>query len=167
MRDAVWNIVSYSAFIVIIVGVFSEKYRNIFFTLGSAALAAYAAVFLNNPLLTVLQILIVISGILQLLKTSRFMTMLMMSVFTITGYLALFDNGLIGDTWPLVGSFGLLGIAFGIAMLPNRYGFITMASGGVLLTLYAFIVSAWVFFFLNIFFTVANVRTYYKTPKAP
>lgn len=162
LTNSIWNFAAYAAFIAIIIGVFSEKHRNIFFTLGAATLAIYAGIFLHNQLLTALQALIVISGILQWTGVSKRSTVIIMIALTITTYVFLVAIGAIVDVWALIGSFGLLGIAFGLAMLPKHYGFIVMAVGGILLVIYAFVTSVRVFFLLNIFFAVANLWTWQK-----
>lgn len=159
LNSGLWNAVSYLAFIAIIIGVFWERYRNWLITIGAIALAIYAAAFLQNTLLTTLQIVITVSGILQLCRVSRKSAMLTMIGCTIAAYLFLILKNAVADIWSFVGSLGLLGIAFGLTILPKRYGFLVMAAGGLLLVVYSFIIGAWVFFFLNIFFFVANLRT--------
>ncbi len=158
--STLWNAISYLAFLVIIIGVFWERYRNWFVTLGGAALGIYAAAFLQNTVLTTLQAIITISGILQLLKTSRPRAIAIMTALSALAYLYLIASNSIANMWAFIGSLGLLGIAFGLIILPKRCGFLVMAAGGLLLVGYAFAVSAWVFFFLNIFFFAANLHTW-------
>ena len=162
VAGTVWNAVSYAAFIVIIIGVYSERHRNTLITLGAAVLALYAGIFLKNPLFATLQTLIVISGLLKLTKFSRRISMAAIILLTAAAYAILYGGGVITDTWSLMGSFGLLGIALGLATLPRRYGFILMAIGGLFLIAYAFQVSVWVFFLLNIFFAIANIQAWQK-----
>ncbi len=162
LTSSLWNAASYLAFIAIIIGVFWERYRNWLITIGAMALAIYAAAFLKNTLLTTLQIVITISGILQLCRVSRNSAMRIMIGCTVAAYFFLIFKNAIADAWSFVGSLGLLGIAFGLTILPKRYGFLVMAAGGLLLVAYSFIINAWVFFFLNIFFFVANLRTWNK-----
>jgi len=159
----IWDAVSYLAFIAIIIGVFSERYRNVLITLGAAVLAMYAWFFLENLLFTILQLLIVVSGVMQLVRLSGRIAVTSMVILTSVAYMHLYISGAITDVWALIGSFGLLGIALGLVILPKHYGFLFMAAGGMLLILYAFDVEAWVFFFLNIFFVVANLRTWLAT----
>ena len=160
---SLWNAASYLAFIAIIIGVFWERYRNWLITLGAAVLGIYAAAFLQNTLLAILQTVIVFSGILQLFKTPRRSAMFVMITLTIGAYIFLILTNSITDAWAFVGSLGLLGIAFGLTILPKRYGFLVMAAGGLLLVAYSFVIGAWVFFLLNIFFFVANIRTWRMT----
>lgn len=160
--DSLWNIVSYTAFVAIIAGVFSERYRNRLITFGAAVLAVYAGVFLKNPLFATLQTLICVSGLMQMVQLRRRAAMTAMMVLTSIAYIFLYASGALADTWAVSGSFGLLGIAFGLITLPHRSGFILMALGGVSLITYAFHVGAWVFFLLNIFFAVANIHTWRK-----
>lgn len=162
IMGGLWNAVSYAAFVGIIVGVFSERYRNRLIMFGAAVLAVYAGVFLKNPLFATLQTLIVISGLAHMMWLRRPAAMAVMTVLTSTAYAFLYASGAIVDAWALAGSFGLLGIAFGLITLPHRSGFILMALGGVALVAYAFHVGAWVFFLLNIFFAVANIHTWRK-----
>ena len=162
LENSVWNATAYLAFINIIVGVFWERGRNTLITIGAGTLSLYAGVFLHNYLFTALQVLIVISGILQWIKISQRPAMITMTLLTVATYIFLATNGIINDIWAFTGSLGLLGIAFGLIILPKHYGFIIMAMGGVFLVLYAFNVQAWVFFLLNIFFAIANIYTWRK-----
>ena len=88
-----------------------------------------------------------------------------MVVMTVLVCLFLVFGGNIADTWSAVGAFGLLGIVYGMLCLPNSAGFILMAGGGVLLVVYGFVVEAWVFFLLNIFFAVSNIVMWHKSKK--
>lgn len=160
LNSSLWNVISYLAFIMIIVGVFYERYRNWLITMGAIALAIYAAAFLQNTLLTTLQIVITISGVLQLCQVSRNSAMRTMIGCTIAAYLFLIFKNAVADIWSFIGSLGLLGIAFGLTILPKRCGFLIMATGGLLLVAYSFVIGAWVFFFLNIFFFIANIRAW-------
>ena len=162
LENGIWNTVSYLAFTSIIIGVFWERGRNILITIGAGALALYAGIFLHNYLFTALQVLIIVSGVLQWLKVSQRPAMITVTFLTIATYVFLAFNGIISNTWAFTGSLGLLGIAFGLIILPKHYGFIIMAIGGVFLVLYAFNVQAWVFFLLNIFFAGANIYTWRK-----
>lgn len=159
-----WNLSAYLAFIVIIIGVLAEKYRNILITCGAGVLALYAGIFLHDPLFTVLQTLIVLSGVLlSIKKLPKDTAVAIMIFFTAAAYLLLLAGGAITNVLALIGSIGLLGIAFGLTTLPKRCGFLLMALGGILLIIYAAYISAWVFFFLNIFFTLANIKKLYNT----
>lgn len=158
-----WNIVAYLAFIGIIIGVFWEKYRNLLVTVGAFVLMLYAGIFLHNPLFATLQLVIVISGVLSLLKSSKLFSICLLTLSTAVSYLYLVLNGAITNIWAFIGSLGLLCIAFGLVILPKPLGFLVMAAGGVFLTIYAFTVSAWVFVFLNLFFTIANIITWQKS----
>lgn len=161
LASSIWNATAYIAFVGIIIGV-SSRYRNILITIGAGILAVYAGIFLHSPLFTALQALIVVAGFLQLAKVPERSAMVTMVLLTVAAYALLLFIGAIVNAISLVGSFGLLGIAFGLAVLPRHYGFLLMAIGGVLLFVYAFTVAIWVFFFLNIFFAFENIRTWYK-----
>jgi len=161
-HNAIWNSVGYIAFVIIIVGVFSERYRNLFITTGAFVLAVYAKVFLHNALFTVLQSLIVVSGILNWTKIQKKFSVGIMLCITVVAYIFLIVGNHITNVWALIGSVGLLGIAFGLIILPKSLGFIFMAVAGALLVIYAFAVEAWVFFLLNIFFAFANIQTLFK-----
>ncbi|KKS88385.1 hypothetical protein A2567_00230 [Candidatus Azambacteria bacterium RIFOXYD1_FULL_42_11] len=158
----IWNSLAYIAFIGIIIGVSSEQYRNWLITIGALVLAFYASIFLHDPLFTILQSIVVFSGFSQLLYRPKLYTTLALILATFLSYLFLILNGEIANIWSFIGSLGLLGIAFGLIILPKRFGFLVMAVGGVFLTIYAYTVSAWVFFFLNIFFAIVNVKKWYK-----
>lgn len=162
LTSSIWNIAAYIAFIGIIIGVSSERDRNLLFTVGAFVLALYASIFLNNQLFATLQIVVMISGFLQLFKFSKRFSIGLLILFTAASYLNLALNGTISDIWSFIGSLGLLGIAFGLIILPKRFGFLVMALGGAFLTIYAFTVFAWVFFLLNIFFAIVNIKTWYK-----
>jgi len=163
--SSVWNAVSYVAFVIIIVGVYNNRHRNTIITFGATILTLYAIFFLKSPLFSALQILIVVSGILQWAQINKHVAVVVMLVLTSVAYAFLYLSGEMTDGWALIGSFGLLGIAFGLITLPKSIGFLIMVAGGALLTIYAFHVAAWVFFFLNIFFVFANIQTW-KNSKA-
>lgn len=162
-RSGAWNMLSYAALIAIIVGIASERNRAMLYTLGSAALAAYAAVFLHSIFWAVLNALVIVSGILQWIKAGRRITMAIMTILAILAYGFIWHVGAIADVWALFGSFGLLGLAFGLAVLPNRYGFLIMAAGGLLLIIYAFITAVWIIFVLNIIFVIVDIFTWRNT----
>ena len=160
--SGIWNTVAYTAFIGIIIGVLWERCRDALITLGALALALYAGMFLHNPVFAALQALIVVSGLLKLAASPKRVAMGIMIALTVAAYLSLALSGAIVDAWALVGSFGLLGIAFGLTVLPKNYGFLLMAAGGVLLIFYGFAVEAWVFFSLNIVFAIVSIRNWKK-----
>ena len=162
LTSSLWNMAAYIAFIGIIIGVSWEKYRNLLVTIGAFVLVFYAGIFLHDPLFVISQCVIVFSGILQLTKTSKRTATKSLILATLLSYAILLKNGAIADIWSFIGSLGLLGIAFGLIILPKRFGFLVMAVGGVFLTIYAYTVSAWVFFLLNIFFAIVNVKKWYK-----
>ena len=162
ITNSVCNIVSYIAFVAIIAGALSERYRNMLIVSGAVILAAYAEIFLKNPLFAALQALIIVSGILQWAKLRRYYAMIIMIMLTAAVYVFLYLSGAIADGYALIGSFGLLGIAFGLVILPKHYGFLFMAAGGLLLVIYAFHTAAWGFFFLYIFFSIANMHAWQK-----
>lgn len=162
LASSIWNVVAYIAFIGIIIGVSLEKYRNWFITIGALVLVFYAGIFLHDPLFTILQSMIVFSGFLELTKTPKRLATKSLILAVLLLYAILLKNGVIADMWSFIGSLGLLGIAFGLIILPKRFGFLVMAMGGAFLTIYAYTVSAWVFFLLNIFFARANVKKWYK-----
>ena len=158
----IWNAAAYLAFVAIIIGVFSERYRNWFITVGAFVLMFYARFFLHNQLFASLQALIVISGCLQLLGVPKRFSIGLLILLTAGSYLNLALNCAINNIWAFIGSLGLLGIAFGLIILPKRFGFRVMAIGGVFLIIYAHTVSAWGFFFFNIFFIFANIVSWQK-----
>lgn len=157
----IWNTLAYIAFVGIIIGVYWEKYRNSIITMGALILMFYASTFLNNRLFEVLQMLIVISGILQLISLPKKFSIGILTLVTIAA-LNLLLGEIISNIWAFIGSLGLLGMAFGLIILPKRFGFLVMAMGGAFLTIYAFTVAAWVFFFLNAFFAVSNIVMWHK-----
>ena len=162
VASTAWNLAAYVAFIGIIIGVSSERHRNVLTAIGAVILGLYAWLFLHNPLFATLQVLIVISICLQWAKLSRQHTMLAMLPLTLLAYFLLAKNGAIADVWSLIGSFGFLGIAFGLVVLPKKFGFLLLVAGGALLTVYAYHVSAWVFFLLNVFYVIESVRAWFK-----
>ena len=162
MAFELWDAVAYLALTLIIVGVFWERGRNFLFAAGSVILAAYAWFFLNNTLFAILQALIIVSAILAIEKVSKIRTATILIALTVIAYILLILSNWITDIWSLLGSFGLIGIAFGLVVLPARWGFILMAIGGVLLTIYSVAVSAIVFLLLNIFFSIANIVNYVR-----
>lgn len=161
LESTIWNIIGYGAFMAIIVGVLYEKYRKPLFVIGPLLLIPYAGIFLKDPVFTNLQILITVAGILQLLNQPQRFSMKAMILLTIAAFASLVFNGSLVDVWALVGSLGLLGIAFGSIRLPKHDAFALMTIGGLLLIVYSYVTQVWIFFFLNIFFVVANIKNLY------
>lgn len=158
LESTLWNLAAYVAFVGIIVGVLYEPLRNHLITAGAAILAAYSALFLHNPMFAALQTIIAVSGAMQLWRvpswhaTNTILTLTVIAVSVLVFGCASHGNQ------TMLGVIGLVGIAFGLVLAPRRSGFGLMAAGGVLLVAYAWIVGAWVFFWLNIFFALANVK---------
>ncbi|TSC64853.1 MAG: hypothetical protein G01um101491_136, partial [Parcubacteria group bacterium Gr01-1014_91] len=105
--------------------------------------------------------LITVSGVLQLCHTGRKASVVVMSALTIIALIFLVLGGALQSVAMTVGIGGLLGIAFGIVLLPRGNAFVLMTLGGVLLVGYALVVGAWVFFWLNIFFVFANIKEFF------
>ena len=157
-----WNLAAYVAFIVIIIGISSDRHRNTLTAIGAIVLGVYAWIFLHNPLFAALQALVVISICFQWAKLSPRNTVVTFLSLTALAYFLLAKNGAIADAWSLAGSFGLLGIAIGLIILPKKPGFLILAAGGVLLVVYGYHASAWVFFLLNAVYFVESMRNWLK-----
>ncbi len=153
-----WNILAYLGMIVIIVGVVfkTEKWQSHFFVWGPLALMLYAWFFLHNPLLTGLQLIIAVSGILNLLKIKK-CALLVVCCLTMIIYILLSVTGSISGIWYWIGSFGLLWIGLGLTQLPKKKSFVMMAIGGALIILYGGALGIWIWFVLNVIFFAANL----------
>lgn len=150
-----WHLLAYTAMILTIIAVVSEKRRNQFFICASLALLFYSWFYLHNPILASLQIVVATSGVLNLLhikKSAFFVVGLAIIVFAI-----LLATGQIHGLWAWVGAFGLFAVALGLTRLPNKQGFALMALGALLITVYSFALQVWVFVVLSIIFFTANV----------
>ena len=158
LQSTLWNLAAYAAFVGIIVGVLYERARNILLTVGGGMLACYSAFFLKNTLFPPLQIIVTVSGALQLYRVDRRKTIVTMSALTFATLVVLTFIGALQNAILVVGIGGLLGIALGIMLLPRRSAFALMTTGGILLVAYAWSSGAWVFFWLNIFFALANIK---------
>lgn len=167
IESTLWNLAAYVALAAIIIGVFHNRLRNFLFLFGAGMLAAYASLFLDNKIFAILQVLVMASAILQIKSVSKRRAIVIMSVLAAVVYLFLLWSDAIENTWALIGSIGLLGLAFGLMTLPKRSGFILMATAGILLALYAFEANARVFFLLNIFFTAANLYSWKRQETVP
>lgn len=158
--STLWNLAAYGGFICIIVGVLYERMRNILIVFGSAVLAFYSALFLKDAVFAALQTLIAVSGVMQIFHCKRKTSTMTMVVLTVVALSLLIFGGALQSIATIVGVLGLLGIAFGIVFLPRRSAFVLMTIGGILLTAYAWTFGAWVFFWLNIFFALANIKEF-------
>lgn len=158
LESTLWNLAAYVAFISIIIGVCYERGRTVLITLGALVLALYAGFFLKDPVFAALQTLITVSGVMQLRQVERRTSIIILLFLTICAVSLLAFGGVLQDNTTLVGVGGLLAIAFGIILLPQFTAFLVMAIGGILLADYAWAVGAWVFFWLNIFFALANIK---------
>lgn len=155
--STLWNLVAYGFVALLIFATLREKYRYEFLGIGAMMLASYSYVFLHNTLFTTLQIVIMISALLQSYSVSPNNQKITLSLITVCAVLFLLLSGNLKTYLDTLGLFGLWGIAFGIIMLPRLGAFLVMAVGGFALVLYALALSIWPFLVLNVFYTLANV----------
>jgi len=171
--ELVWNFVAYSAATMIIVSLFLPKYRNLIFLVTAVVLAVYSGYFLQNKIFMSLQFIIAFSAFLAMRREVTFRSVKETSHTFFDGcaiasvafivFIYLIATGVVNDLWSYVGIFGLLGIAFGLVIIPEiKFGFIIMAVSGGLLAIYAFVTDATVFVFLNAFFAAANAGIYVR-----
>jgi len=151
-----WNLFAYIGMTAITIAVISVRWRNQFFFWGPLMLMLYALFYLNDPILVGLQIIVTVSGFLNLADVKKRAPQAVITL-TIVVYAGLLVTGQISGIWQWVGSFGLLGIALGLTQLPHRQGFAIMSIGGLLVVIYALALQIWVFLVLNAIFFVANV----------
>lgn len=152
-----WNSVAYIGMILIIAAVVSARWRNQFFFWGPLALLLYAGLYLKNPILAGLQLIIAVSGILNLFSIKKIASVVLLIALTIAVYTLLLLTRQISGLWTVIGSFGFLGIAFGMTQLPLKRAFTIMAFGGLLIIIYALALHIWVFVVLNAIFFVVNL----------
>lgn len=152
-----WNVLAYVGMVMIIVAVISAKLRNRLFFLGPLLLLFYAWLFLNDPIFIGLEIIVTASGLLNLLNIKKRASFVIVILLTGIVYFVLLVLGKISEFWSLIGSFGLLGIAFGFTQLPKKRGFTLMMLGGFLIIAYAFVLQIWVFVLLNLIFSIVNI----------
>ena len=126
-----------------------------FFVWGPLALFLYALFYLNNAILTGLQLVVTVSGALNLLNIKK-RSPYLVGILTVVVYLVLIIMGQLSNVWFWLGSLGLLGIALGLTQLPKRKGVMVMLIGGILIVVYALALAIWVFFVLNMVFATAN-----------
>jgi hypothetical protein len=161
-----WNLLAYIAMVLIIIAVLSEKYREGLFFWGPLILFLYALIYLQDPILTGLQLIISVSGVLNISyikeRLPKVTTFVVIIILTVIVFAVLLITGRFSNFWFWIGSFGLLGIALGLPQLPNKRGFAIMALGGLLIVIYAFALQIWVFFVLNIIFFIVNFREFLK-----
>ena len=156
-----WNIAAYIGMIMIIMAVISTKLQKHFFVWGPLILLFYAGLYLHNYILAGLQLTITVSGALNLFNVKKWSPHIVIALAVLV-YAALLITGQISGLWPIIGSFGLLGIALGLTQLPKKKGFAIMALGGLLIVIYAFALQIWVFLILNIVFFAANLLKLFK-----
>ena len=165
LLSTAWNLLAYAGMILITVAVISTKWRNQFFFWGPLILLLYALFYLNDPILTGLQIIVTVSGLLNLTDIKKRAPQTVIAL-TIVVYAALLATRQISGIWQWIGSFGLLGIALGLTQLPRRQGFAIMSIGGLLVVIYALAFRIWVFSVLNAIFFLANVVEFRSHKKA-
>ncbi|OGF62008.1 hypothetical protein A2926_01440 [Candidatus Giovannonibacteria bacterium RIFCSPLOWO2_01_FULL_44_40] len=156
--STIWNLVAYAGMVVILFGVKSKNYRPHLIGFGAVILTFFAFLFLRDYILTSLQLLIAISGVLEIFGVNKKVSTTIFSVLSAVLFITLIFGGYVPDALRWLGVFGALGIAFGLIFVPHRLGFVSMALGGALLVIYAPFVGAWVFFFLNLIFTILNLQ---------
>jgi len=151
-----WNLLAYVGMVLITVAVISAKWRNQFFFWGPLALLLYAGLYLHNPILTGLQIVVATSGLLNIRNIKKPAPFVVITLAVIV-FAALLVTGQISGLWYWFGALGLLGIALGLTQLPHKRGFAVMALGGLLIVIYALALHIWVFFVLNAIFFATNL----------
>ncbi len=161
LESTLWNLVAYAAFISIIVGVLYERFGTMLITIGAAVLALYSAFFLKDAVFAVLQTIITVSGVMRLRRIENTVTAVTIAGLAILALPALVLYGTLQGAAAIAGAGGLLCIAFGIVLLPRSGAYLLMTVGGILLIAYAWNAGAWVFFWLNIFFALANIKEYF------
>jgi len=173
-RSTIWNIVAYATSIIVVRAIrLDDKLRNIVMTICAPILALYAGIFLGNPVFTLLQILIGISGILIWVKMPPPLPKLLTLTFAASAYALLLKLGAVkfnikslDDFLIFVGPLGLVCIAFALTTFPKNLGFLLFAIGGAFLIGYALISKAWIFFILNIIFSLVSMRDYVLKTRA-
>lgn len=158
-ESGLWNGAAYITILIIIRAVYLERWINQVVFVGGIFLGIYAWFFLHDPLFTTLQGVIAFSALLQLLSVSKHLSIGLLTIITGTAYAILLSQGVISDQVSVLGSIGLLGIAFGLIFIPSRLGFAILATGSVLLSAYSWFTEAWAFLFLNVFFAIVNIRS--------
>lgn len=158
-ESGLWNGAAYITILIIILAVYLERWINQVVFVGGIFLGIYAWFFLHDPLFTTLQGVIAFSALLQLLSVPRYQSIGLLTITTMTAYVILLSQGVISDPVSVMGSIGLLGIAFGLIFIPSALGFAVLATGSVLLSGYSWFTEVWAFLFLNIFFAVVNIRS--------
>ncbi len=155
--STIWNVIGYVGMIAIIVGVLSGKLRNQLLFWGPLILVIYAWLFLHDPVLVGLQLVVTTSGALNLLNIKK-LAPLIIIVFSAIIFIVLLLTGQISGLWSWLGALGLWGIALGFTQLPHKRAFTLMALGGLFIIIYSYAFQVWIFFILNIFFFIANIR---------
>lgn len=166
--STIWNIIAYATAIAVVRAIrLDDQLRNVVMTVCAPILALYAGVFLGNPVFMSLQILIGISGTLVWAKMPPPLPKLLTLLFTAGAYALLFKLGAVkfsikslDDFLIFAGPLGLVCIALALATFPKNSGFLLFAVGGAFLTGYALASKAWVFFILNIIFSLVSARDY-------
>lgn len=151
-----WNLAAYLGMTLIILAVIFDKWRNQFFVWAPLILLPYTWFYLSNPLLTGLQIIVAVSGILNLVNVKKTAPFIVFAL-TIIVYAVLLITKQISGVWLWIGSFGFLGIALGLTQLPKKRAFTMMALGGLLIVIYTLALQIWVFFVLNLVFFMVNL----------
>jgi hypothetical protein len=160
LTSALWNLLAYVGVGMIIAAVISRRLQNHFFVWGPLALLLYAWFFLHNPLLIGLQLVVTVSGVLNLLKIKK-SALWIVGILAGGTYVQLLTTNSISGIWNWIGSFGLLAIGMGLTQLPKKIGFVIMSIGGVLIVLYSgpWALKIWIWFVLNIIFLGASAIT--------
>lgn len=156
MAGIFWNSLAYIGMILITIAVLSPKWQKQFFIWGPVLLLLYSWLYLHNPILIWLQLIIIVSAGLNLLNVKKIAPFIVITL-AVVAFVSLLMAGQISGLWYWFGALGLLGIALGLTQLPKKNGFYIMALGGLLVIVYSLGLQIWVFFVLNIIFFVANL----------
>ena len=158
LPSTIWNLFAYGGMVVILFGVKSKNYRPHLIGSGAVVLMFFAFIFLKDYILAGLQLLISISAVFEIARTSKKVSASVTLVLSAILFLALIFGGYVPDLLRWLGIGGAFGIAFGLTLAPKKSGFATMGAGGALLVIYSPFVGAWVFFFLNLIFAVREPK---------
>jgi len=165
IEGTIWNSVAYVSLIAIMFGVAYERFRAQIFVFAPLSLLFYSGFFLGDPLFTVGQSLITTSGVLGLCRVRPFAGMVTMVCLLAIASVSLLLMGVFESTMAILGFYGLMGIVFGILLIPAPKAFLLLSVGTMLLITYAFSVGAWVFFTINFVMLIVNMRGYINAVK--
>lgn len=150
--STVFHSLAYAGLIICTRGIVDKKRQAWLFLFGVSLLLSFA-LYGGDPIFIGAQSIIALASLMRV-RGVQDAPLITFAVAILT-FADLFINGHLNSGVQQLGSAAMLGLAFGVALVPKTGGNALLAIGGSLMTYYAYLVWSLPFLVLNIPFTIA------------